>query len=472
MGQKEDQLENIQRIFAADEMEHIFEAMADGVWVCDSTPRLLWINSACEELNNIRREDVCGKSVDELLSSGNFDTDVTHRVLNGKKSIAIIQKVKSKRTLLVNGTPIFDDQGNVKFVVGSERDVTELNLLKEQLEQKQEFAQKIQSELLTMKMRELKMEEIISASEAMERVMDTVLRVANFDTTVLLTGPSGSGKSMIAKLIHDGSSRREKPFLILNCGAIPDSLAEAELFGYSDGAFTGAHKGGKMGLIEAADGGTLLLDEIDAFSLDVQVKLLTFLDTKSFIKVGSRQLQQVDVRLIAATNSDLESRVAMGKFRADLWYRLNVVPIEVPALAERPDDIVPLIAHFIQQLSSRYGTKKSVDRSALDVLSRYHYPGNVRELENILEHSYVLCQSSQIGTEDLPQNVIDTVNPIRSLQSTTKNLKQALEAVEREYLYTACQQHKTQVDIATSLGTSQPSVARLLKKHGFRIESS
>ena len=298
MSQKEVRLENIQGIFAAGEMEQIFEAMADGVWVCDSTPTLLWINSACEELNNITREDVCGKTVEELLSSGNFDTDVTHRVLNGKKSIAIIQKVKSKRTLLVNGIPIFDDQGNVKYVVGSERDVTELNLLKEQLEQKQEFAKKIQSELLTMKMRELKVEEIISASESMERVMGTVLRVANFDTTVLLTGPSGSGKSMIAKLIHDGSSRRDKPFLILNCGAIPDSLAEAELFGYSDGAFTGAHKGGKMGLIEAADGGTLLLDEIDAFSLDVQVKLLTFLDTKSFFKVGSRQLQQVDVRLI------------------------------------------------------------------------------------------------------------------------------------------------------------------------------
>jgi PAS domain S-box-containing protein len=471
MNQKLAQLENIQRIFAADEIEQIFEAMADGVWVCDSTPRLLWINSACEELNNIKREDVCGKSVDELLSNGNFDTDVTHRVLNGKKSIAIIQKVKSKRTLLVNGTPIFDDQGEVKFIVGSERDVTELNLLRRQLEEEQEITQKIQSELLTMKMRELKMEEIVSASESMERVMDTVLRVANFDITVLLTGPSGSGKSMIAKLVHDGSDRRDKPFLILNCGAIPDSLAEAELFGYTDGAFTGAQKGGKIGLIEAADGGTLLLDEIDAFSLDVQVKLLTFLDTKRFIKVGGRQLKQVDVRLIAATNSDLESKVEMGKFRSDLWYRLNVVPIYIPGLSERPDDIIPLITYYIKQLSNRYGTHKSVDRSAMDVLSRYHYPGNVRELENILEHSYVLCQSDQIGTEDLPQNVLDTVNPIRSLQSTTKNLKQALEKIEREYLFSASKTYKTQAEIAASLGTSQPSVARLLKKHGLRIQS-
>jgi PAS domain S-box-containing protein len=469
MKPKDVPLDSFQSKFAADEIEQIFDAMADGVWVCDSTPTLLWINSACEELNNIKREDVCGKSVDELLSSGNFDNDVTHRVLNGKKAITIIQKVKSKRTLLVNGMPIFDGEGNVKFVVGSERDVTELNLLKEQLEQKQALARKMQSELLTMKMQELKMEEIISVSESMVRIMDTVLRVANFDTTVLLTGPSGSGKSMIAKLVHDGSSRRDKAFLTLNCGAIPDSLAEAELFGYSDGAFTGAQKGGKMGLIEAADGGTLFLDEIDSFSLDVQVKLLTFLDTKSFIKVGSRQLQQVDVRLIAATNSDLESKVEMGKFRPDLWYRLNVVPIDIPALAQRPDDIGPLTTRYINQLSGRYGTKKSIDRSAMDILSRYHYPGNVRELENILEHSYVLCQSDLIDAEDLPQNVLDSVNPIRSLQSTTNNLNQALEAVEREYLHSACQNFKTQADIAASLGTSQPSIARLLKKHGFKI---
>ncbi|MFT5657888.1 MAG: PAS domain S-box-containing protein [Gammaproteobacteria bacterium] len=471
MSPKDLPLANIQSKFAAAEIEQIFEAMADGVWVCDSTPTLLWVNSACEELNSIKREDVCGKSVDELLDSGNFDTDVTHQVLSGKESIAIIQKVKSNRTLLVNGTPIFDEQGKVKFVVGSERDVTELNLLKEQLEQKQALARKMQSELLTMKLQKLNKDEIISASEAMVRVMDTVLRVANFDTTVLLTGPSGAGKSMIAKLIHDCSSRRDKPFMILNCGAIPGSLAEAELFGYSDGAFTGAQKGGKMGLIEAADGGTLLLDEIDSFSLDVQVKLLTFLDTKSFIRVGSHQLQQVDVRLIAATNCDLKSRVEEGKFRPDLWYRLNVVPIEIPSLAERPDDIGPLITLHIKQLSGRYGAKKSVSRSAMDILSRYHYPGNVRELENILEHSYVLCQSDQIGPQDLPQNVLDRVNPIRSLQSTTKNLKQALDAVEREYLYSACKNCKTQADIGASLGTSQPSVARLLKKHGLRIES-
>jgi PAS domain S-box-containing protein len=468
-------LENVQDVFAADELEQIFEAMADGVWVCDSTPKLLWINSACETLNNIRREDVCGKSVEELLSLGNIDTDVTQRVLREKKPVTIIQKVKSKRTLLVNGVPIFDKQGNVKFVVGSERDMTELNLLKEEIEQKTEVTKKIQSELLSMKMRDLQLQEIVACSDAMERVMEMVLRVADFDTTVLLTGASGTGKSLVARLIHDGSNRRGNPFLTLNCGAIPDALAEAELFGYADGAFTGAQQGGKCGLIETADGGTLFLDEIDAFSPDVQVKLLTFLDTQSFIKVGGRRVQQVDVRLIAATNSNLESKVEQGLFRGDLWYRLNVVPIELPPLSERVDDIFPLVAFFLKRLADRHKLVKSVDRFAMEFLSRYHYPGNVRELENILEHSYVLSRTDEITLSDLPQKILDAVSPVRTPDSVTgpatTNLKQALNAVEREQLSIACRKFKTQKQIADALGTSQPSIARLLKKHDFRIEA-
>jgi DNA-binding NtrC family response regulator len=198
------------------------------------------------------------------------------------------------------------------------------------------------------------------------------------------------------------------------------------------------------------------------------VKLLTFLDARSFIKVGGRKVIQVDVRLLAATNSDLETLVKEGKFRSDLWYRLNVVPVELPALADRGDDILPLISLYLKRFCERHGVNKTIDRNVIDVLTRYHFPGNVRELENILEHCFVLCQSDEITMNDLPQKLLDSISPVRAIAQNAGSLKQALESVEREYLKSACIRYATQSDIARSLGTSQPTVARLLKKHNLR----
>ena len=446
----------------------IFEAMSDGVWVCDATPRLLWINSACEALNNIKREEVCGRTVSELLGRGNFDTDVTSRVLKEKKPVAILQKVKSGRTLLVNGVPVFGASDKIIYVVGSERDMTELNMLREEIEQKQQLNSRINSELLALKVRDSKFGEFVAVSEIMQRVLETALRVSTFDTTVLLTGPSGSGKTLIARMIHEGSNRRTKPFLTLNCGAIPPSLVEAELFGYVAGAFSGAQKDGKPGLIEVTDGGTLFLDEIDAFPLEAQVKLLTFLDSKGFIRIGDTKVRQVDVRLIVATNRDLEELVEQGHFREDLWFRLNVVPMTLPPLKGRPEDILVLVQQLLDKMSEQYGITRGISRNALDSLCKYEFPGNVRELENILERSFVLCQGSEITVEDLPPEVRATGLPIPRAVTTDTSLKEILDGVERQYLHLACQKHTRQSDIAQELGLSQPTVARLLKKHRLK----
>jgi PAS domain S-box-containing protein len=461
-------LEEILGTDTARDFEAIFEAMFDGVWVCDSTPRLLWINSACEELNEIKREDVCGKTVDELLALGNFDNDVTRRVLSTGRPYAINQRVKSGRSLLVNGVPVFNHDGEVEFVVGTERDLTELNLLREELSRSNERSQRVNSELLSLKLRDIKDREIVVESDDMRRVLDTALRIAGFDTTVLLTGASGTGKSMIARVIHEGSGRREKPFMSVNCGAIPGSLLEAELFGYVEGAFTGANRGGKSGLIEAAHEGTLFLDEIDAFPPDAQVKMLTFLDTQGFIRVGGRVVDSVDVRLIAATNKNLAELVANGNFREDLWFRLNIVPIELPPLSARRVDIPPLVSNTLEALNNRYETSKQISPDTMDLLCRYDFPGNVRELQNALEHSFVMSKSDSIGVADLPPQ-IRRRSPVVDRVDSTTSLRKALDFVEFDYLERAIGRCRRQLDIGRELGVSQATVARLLKKHGLRI---
>jgi len=444
----------------------VLESMSDGVWICDATPSLLWINKACEELNGIKRDQVCNKSVQELLGMGNFDTDVTHSVLESKESCAIIQKVQSGRTLLVSGVPIFDEQGEICLVVGTERDLTELNLLREQLDASSKITERFQSALTAMSIEKYGSENLIAFSEPMNRLLETCTRVAGFDTTLLLTGESGTGKSMIAGFIHKTSARSDKPLMSLNCGAIPGSLVEAELFGYADGAFTGSQKGGKPGLFEAADGGTLFLDEVDSFSLELQVKLLTFLDTQSFIRVGGTKVKQVDVRLIVATNQNLQEKVEAGEFRADLFYRLNVLPLNLPPLRDRTEDIPLLIKHILGKLSTRYKQQRKATPDLIDALERYRFPGNVRELENILERSFVLSHSDAIGLGELPPEFKESILPQRQNDDALP-YKLAMQKLERQYLEQARDQCRSQQEMASFLNVSQPTVARLLKKHNF-----
>lgn len=448
------------------ELEGILNAMSDGVWVCDSTPKLIWINRACEELNDIRREEVVGRRVNELRENRNFDHDVTSLVMARKKPVAINQKVRSGRTLLVNGVPVFGEDGEVAYIVGTERDLTELNELRSELYESKELTKKINSELLALRMKELRLSDIVVSSEAMERVLDTALKVAGFDSTVLLTGPSGTGKSLIAKLIHQASQRRRKPFLSLNAGAIPSALIEAELFGYAAGAFTGAAKGGKPGLLQAADGGTLFLDEVGELPPEVQVKLLTFLDTQHFIPVGDTKVREVDVRLVTATNRDLSAMVADRTFREDLWFRLNVVPISIPSLKDRRDDIAPLVHSYLAALSKKHGVTKTVSPEALNILHKHQYPGNVRELFNILERSFVLSDGMSIDVSDLPPE-IQALSGMAS--GYGGQLKDVMENFEGDFVRSIAAGCSRQVDLADRLGISQASVARLLKKHRISL---
>lgn len=260
--------------------------------------------------------------------------------------------------------------------------------------------------------------EIIGASNAMRQVFTMIDKVKNTDGTVLIIGESGAGKELVARAIHAGSKRADSSFIPINCGALPDELLESELFGYEKGAFTGAVNR-KVGLFEAADGGTVFLDEVSSISPMMQVKLLRFLQERSFMRLGGKDTIIVDVRIIAATNEDLKDAVNRGTFRKDLYYRLNVIPIEIPPLRERRDDIPLLIRHFIKKFSSKIGKSiDGIDKAAEDLLVKYKWEGNVRELENIIERAITITDGRVIGESDLPDDIrnkvidhTDTVSP-------------------------------------------------------------
>jgi len=318
-----------------------------------------------------------------------------------------------------------------------------------------------------MQLADLKTHKIIARSPSMIKVLEKALKVSRANSTVLITGESGVGKGRIANLIHKNSSRAQKPLIRINCGAIPESLIESELFGYEEGAFTGAKLGGKPGSLELADGGSLFLDEIGELPLSSQVKLLRFLEKGRLTRVGGTKVINVNARILVATHRNLQEMVAKGTFRQDLYYRLSVIPLHVPALRERPDCILPLVQYYFDYFADITKTRKRVSRAALDALLSYSYPGNVRELMNICEHAIVMSDTDVIDRMDLPKDVRpDTPDPspLESGWPQGLSLKQILENVEQKVLRQTITIHKNQAAVAAALGVSQPTIARRMKK--------
>jgi DNA-binding NtrC family response regulator len=286
-----------------------------------------------------------------------------------------------------------------------------------------------------------RLENIIAESDKMSKVCQIVERVAPTNTTILIHGESGTGKELIAKALHTNSPRKDKPFIPVNCAALPESLLESEMFGHVKGAFTGASCA-KDGLFEAADGGTLFLDEISAMPISLQSKLLRVLQDKSIRKVGGNDTIEVDVRVIVASNENLEEMIKVGTFRQDLYYRLGVITIELPPLRERKDDILPIAQHILRKYHPGEGPLPIISHEAQSVLAHYNWPGNVRELENVLQHALAFCQNNEINTETLPGKIVNSVKglfesgniPKASEEYKGKSLKAFLRSKEKDYL--------------------------------------
>ncbi len=456
----------------ADILNAVIESSFDGLWICNAEGQVLKINRASEKINSISADQVVGKNVKDLVARGFFDRSVTLEVIKTKRRLSMLQKEKNGKNLLVTGNPIFVDNV-LTYIVVNDRDITELIHLKEELEESREMSKKYRQKLQEVLDKEMEEKEgLVFCSKEMRKAYEMIQKVSEVGVTVFLQGESGVGKSRIARLIHEYSDRRKGPFIHVNCGAIPATLLESELFGYVKGAFTGAKNEGKPGMFEMADKGTLFLDEITEMPQDLQVKILHFLDSEKIKRVGDTVTRKIDVRIIVASNRNIHALVKKKQFREDLFFRINIVPIEIPPLRKRREDIPLLLSYFLERYNVQYGKSLSLDREVADLLCQYLFPGNIRELSNLVERLVVLAQESVIYKEDIPRQIIESV--IMSPSGTDRSvlfqfsLKQAMEKVEREVIENAKKICKTQVELADFLGVSQPTVARKIQKHSLQ----
>ncbi|MCF8117644.1 MAG: sigma 54-interacting transcriptional regulator [Desulfarculaceae bacterium] len=450
------------------QLEAIFETSHDGLYIADGNAVTVRVNSAYEKITGLERGTLLGRNMHDLVQEKYFDHSVTLDVLKKGRSVTIMQNIKGSKQVMVTGTPVLDDEGKVALVVTNVRDMTSLNNLRGQLEQSRLLSSRYYQSLLEQEQYEAALIDMVVKSSAMELVLAKAVKVAAVDAAVLITGESGVGKTLLARTIHRMSNRRDRPMVKINCGAIPASLMESELFGYRKGAFTGADPAGKAGLLEAAHQGTVFLDEVAELTPAMQVKLLQVIEEGVFTRVGDTTPTEVDVRLIAATNRQLKQEVAAGRFRQDLFYRLNVVPIEIPPLRQRREDIPLLCKRCLEGLEKAQGLKKRLAPEVVDALMGYAFPGNVRELMNVLERMAIMSEGQTIGAADLPAELRQGAG---GTLASGLGLKQAVEASEASIIQGALETHQTLTQAAKALGVHPTTLWRKMVKYGLREDA-
>jgi PAS domain S-box-containing protein len=452
------------------DLKAVFDNSYDVIYVSDGNGITLRVSSACERFWGEKPENLIGKNVRDLEKAGVFKPSITRLVLESKKKIQTLQVTQTGMRLMVVGTPIMDGNGKIIRVVNFSRDITQEEALEIELRQLKGQLDGYRQELRQLRQEKFKKRNIIVKSAIMRKVFDLSNKASEVDSTVLITGESGVGKEIVATHIHEMSSRHDKPFIKINCGAIPENLLESELFGYEKGAFTGASKSGKMGMFELANKGTLLLDEIGELPLSLQVKLLRVVQESELSRLGGIAPIKIDVRIIAATSRNLVDLIKTNQFREELYYRLNVVPIHIPPLRERKDDILPLVIFFIDKFNSQYKKQKYLkSKEVMRYIENYCWPGNVRELQNVVERMFVLSETDAIETQDIPDCLFVETKKTDSVEVTDIiPLKQALELTESKLIALAKKKYGTTMRIAKYLGVNQSTISRKMRKQGIR----
>ena len=460
------QLEGINK-----ELEAIFESSHDGIVVADENGLFIRMNSNYERITGIPTKHILGETARSVVDKGLISDSATLHVLRTGQSHTFSQTFRTGRQSVITGSPVFDKEGKIIRVVTNVRDMTEINRLKAELAESQEKLTQYSRIVETLTEEQMFNEHLVFRSKKMLAIRDAAIKFAKVDAPLLITGESGVGKEVIADLVYKNSNRKGAPFLKINCGAIPEALLESELFGYEGGAFTGAKKEGRIGLFEIADGGTLMLDEIGELSIALQVKLLRFFQQREFFRVGGKKIIHVDVRLIAATNRDLQEMVKLKQFRSDLFYRLNVLKITIPPLRERTEDIIVLANYFLKKYNEKHQTSKRFSGELYRFFTDYQWGGNIRELENLVERLVVICEREDITPEFLPEEMRKTL-PIALGNGggrKEQTYQEAKDEFEREFLRCAIEKYKTSRKVAEQLGIDHSTVVKKATKYNIKL---
>ena len=445
----------------------IFNCMRIGIWITDGNGEVLLVNDESMKSGGLKRDEVIGKNMNELIEMGYItESSALNAIANDREEL-IIEEMGEGGCCLTTSVPL-KCQGKIDLVICIERDISEVVNLRNALQEQKEIAAKIRESLYKGNIDDDEDEDMIISSYKMIRVEESARRIGSLDATTIILGESGTGKEMVSDMIYKYSKRVGKPFIKVNCAAIPESLIESELFGYEDGAFTGAKSGGAKGMFEEADGGTVFLDEIGELPLSMQSKLLRVLENGEIRRVGGTESKSIDVRIIAATNRNLKKEVEAGRFRDDLYYRLMVLPVVIPPLRERKEDIIPLAKMFLTKFNNKYRLKKELTESAVKELTEYRWPGNVRELKNMMERLVVNAGGEEISGFQVKLSIMgiqESADNAGNIHIGNATLAEIMENYEKQIITEAVKECGTMSAAAVVLGVNKSTISRKIKSY-------
>lgn len=455
--------------------DKILDVFNDGIYITDYHGYTLKVNKTYEKLTGLKGIDLIGKRVTDLEREGVFKSPLNPLIVKTGKPHTSVQLNKMGKKVVISGYPVFKNK-QVIFVVTMVRDITGLMNLRDEISDQKELIQKYIEDAKFLRLKEIQKNEVLFKNPRMLQLMELLKRIAKTDANVLILGETGVGKGVFAAKIHEHSSRKDKPFFKVNCATIPENLIESELFGYESGAFTGANVKGKPGYFEMANKGTLFLDEIGELPISMQAKLLGVIQDQEVMRLGSTKVKKVDVRIITATNINLEQAIEKEKFRSDLYYRLRVASLEIPPLRERKEEIDPLVGFFLKKFNLKYKKSINLSNDAIELLKIYPWPGNIREMENLIQGLVITMEKELLDIYDLPNYIIEkartnTLDQIKLRYGKT-SLTKIMEDYEKKVLNDALYKFKNIMAVAENLCIDRSTVFRKLKKYNIKFPST